>query len=131
MPCCATFESCEKGVHMNAVSALLVDLDKCIGCYDCLVGCHIWHKVKEDKRVEMVILDPVQVNGVLKADYFPLMTPECDLCASKPEKLCADLCPTGALIPCDKETLVTLLNGAGRYIVSKVSEELCQLGKRI
>lgn len=116
---------------MNAISALLVDLDKCIGCYDCLVGCHTWHRVKEDKRVEMVILDPVKVNGVLKADYFPLMTHNCDLCSSKQGPLCADFCPTEALIPCDKETLITMLNSGRRLMVAKVDKELPQLGKRI
>lgn len=116
---------------MNTVSALLVDLDKCIGCYACLVGCHTWHKVTEDKRVEMVILDPVKVNGVFKADYFPLMTYNCDLCPSKQGTLCADFCPTEALIPCDKELLVTMLNSGRRCIVTKVDKEMTQLGKKI
>jgi Fe-S-cluster-containing dehydrogenase component len=116
---------------MNSVSALLVDLDKCIGCYACLVGCHTWNKVTENQRVEMVILDPQEVDGSLKATYFPLMTHDCDLCSSKQGPLCVDFCPTEALIPCDKKSLVTMLSSDRRCIVTKVDKQMTQLGRKI
>jgi len=115
---------------MNTVLALLVDLDKCIGCYNCLIGCHIWNKVAENDRVEIVILDPVKIDGLLKADCFPLMTHNCDLCYSKQKPLCIDFCPTQALISGDNKELVTLLNSGRRLIVAKADKQLTDLGKK-
>lgn len=117
---------------MNTVSALVVDLDKCFGCYCCQVGCHTWNKVKDDQRVEMIVLDPQEVDGVMKADYFPLMTQSCDLCSSAEEEpLCVGFCPTEAIIPCDKKSLVAVLNSGKRCVVAKVNNEITQLGSKI
>lgn len=97
---------------------LLVDLDKCIGCYACEVGCQQWHQVDRDKkRMRVQITGPHKVGDKLVTEYFPETTSFCDLCSSNRDGslFCVDICPVHALRSFDDKDAVALLNSGGRY----------------
>ena len=102
---------------------LLVDLNKCIGCYACEVGCQQWHQAPRDKkRMRVHVLGPHKQGGKLITEYFPEATQFCDFCASNPDRslFCVDICPVRALEFCDEQGVVARLNNGGRVQISKV-----------
>ncbi len=39
-------------------TAILVDMDLCIGCYTCVVACHQWHQVPDgEERIKINTID--------------------------------------------------------------------------
>ena len=102
---------------------LLVDLDRCIGCYACEVGCQEWHHVPRDKkRMRVHTLGPHKEGDKLMTDYFPEATNFCDFCAANADHslFCVDVCPVNALQFCDKKSSVALLQSGGRYQICKM-----------
>ena len=109
---------------MNAKHAILVDVDKCIGCYTCAVGCHQWHEAdgNTNKMLEVYKVGPVEVDGKMKTDYFVKMTENCEIgkCCETNQPLCVEFCPVNALTYCNQKEMLSLLGGDGRYQVSAV-----------
>ena len=102
--------------------AILVDLDDCIGCYACVVGCHMWHEVPEDEtRIKVYSIGPERINGTPKMDFMPLMTEQCELGRYTTEPPCVSSCPVGALKWCDDREMLSFLRNGGRYQVCKIA----------
>jgi len=102
---------------------LLVDLDKCIGCYACEVGCQQWHQVPRDKkRMRVHTIGPHKKGLRMITEYFPEATNFCDFCASNQDRslFCVDICPVDALQFTDDEGSVALLNSGRRYQICKI-----------
>ena len=104
---------------------LVIDLDRCLGCYACEVGCKEWNRVPgSEKWIVVQELGPTSVNGRLRTDFFPLVMKECNFCESSREKgynpFCVSVCPTQALLFCDKNEIVRLLNSGRRYQICKL-----------
>lgn len=111
---------------MNNTMAILVDLDKCIGCYNCVVGCHQWHQLKDERRIELVTLGPERVGGYLKMYFFPRMTDYCDFegcdpCQKEGIPACVSFCPTRALTVHGIQEALSVLGSGNRYQFCKLS----------
>jgi Fe-S-cluster-containing dehydrogenase component len=102
-------------------AAILVNLDMCIGCNACVIGCHVWKQNTEHTRVTVVTIGPAQSNGRLKMDFLPRMTEYCTLAECAPEPPCVSLCPVQALVCCDERAALEMLSSGERYQVSAVA----------
>jgi len=95
---------------------LLLDLDKCVGCYACEVACHEWHSLPEDKKwLRMRTLGPEKIDGELRMDFFLDISDECNFCEERIKEnkgpFCVTTCPTQAIKFCtDNEMLDIFLN---------------------
>ncbi len=70
---------------------LLIDLDRCIGCYTCRVACKQENGLSTDvSRNEVIEIGPVGTYPDLKGYFLPLT---CMHCENPP---CVEACPTGA-----------------------------------
>jgi Fe-S-cluster-containing dehydrogenase component len=105
------------------IGVLLVDLDKCIGCHACEVGCQQWHNAPRDKkRIRVHTIGPHKKGDNLMTVYFPEATNFCDFCASNQDRslFCVDICPVDALHYCDEKAALSLLSSGKRYQMCKV-----------
>lgn len=101
--------------------AILVDIDDCIGCYNCVVGCHLSHQTPPDEpMIKVHAIGPETIGGVYKMDFIPLMTEKCDLATSETEPPCVRSCPVGALKWCDEREILSFLGDGRRYQVCKI-----------
>lgn len=101
---------------------LLVDLDKCLGCCACEVGCQQWHQAsREKKRIVVRTVGPQRRGEQLITEHFPEMTAHCDLCASVPSHgpFCVEVCPVKAIRACDDQEAVALLHSGRRYQICR------------
>ena len=70
---------------------IAVDLDKCIGCYGCEVGCKNENNIALGERWNRVIqVGPTGTFPDLEQYFLPVM---CQQCENSP---CTHVCPTGA-----------------------------------
>ncbi len=99
---------------------ILVDLDKCIGCYACEIACKQENRVPEGKKlVEVKRIGPAIIDGNMKMEYYPAMY-GCTLCPNREDgPACVDACPTKALRLCEDAEVLQLLNGRKRYQICK------------
>lgn len=82
----------------NKRMVMVIDLERCIGCQTCVVGCHIDHKLKDGAywgHLEPLKGDklyvPVKDFDSLLLGFLPKMCNHC----TKPR--CVEVCPTGAM----------------------------------
>lgn len=109
---------------MEVQYALLVNLDRCVGCHACEIACKQENSVPLGTIwLRVVQIGPKKVDGKLRMDFVPLMSDECTLCRHRIEKgmepACVINCPTQALKFCDTAETLRLLNSK-RYQVCKV-----------
>jgi molybdopterin-containing oxidoreductase family iron-sulfur binding subunit len=72
---------------------LLIDLDRCQGCYACEVACKQENELPVGPRLKQVFtLGPEKVGPKLFMEYLPVM---CMHCENPP---CAAACPVGAIV---------------------------------
>ena len=102
-------------------SAILTDLDRCIGCHTCVVACRQWHQDLEHECMKINLIGPGTIDGQLRMDFYPQMTERCDLATCEPEPPCVALCPVQALILCDSREMLSPLLSSKRYQISKIS----------
>ncbi len=100
---------------------ILVDLDRCIGCYACEIACKQENHVPEGKKlVEVKKIGPTIVDGRMRMDYYPAMS-GCILCPGRGTgPACVEACPTKALKLCDEAEALQLLYGEKRHQISRV-----------
>lgn len=87
-------------------NAIIVDLDRCVGCYACEVACRKENNLQEDEAwVKVSKIGPETIDGKLMMDFIVSITQDCTLCKDRLEKglkpFCVSNCPTEALIYCD------------------------------
>jgi Fe-S-cluster-containing dehydrogenase component len=103
--------------------ALLVDLDKCVGCYSCEVGCQQWHQLPEyQKRIRIIQIGPEKVNGKLRMYFYPQINTDCDLCQQQSEPFCVSNCPVEALVLCDNKDILKKIYESGRFQICRLLE---------
>lgn len=70
---------------------LIIDLDRCIGCFSCTVACQVVHgALAETRRMDVYKIGPLGMFPELTMHYLPVM---CQHCQNPP---CVEACPTGA-----------------------------------
>ncbi|MEW5786056.1 MAG: oxidoreductase [Bacillota bacterium] len=109
---------------MSKKYVMLADLDKCIGCYACEVGCRQWHNDQEEqKRIRVRSIGPQKVNGRVVLEFVPEFTAFCDLCAANREEplpFCVANCPVNALLYCDEAAALSHLHSGQRCQIRKL-----------
>ncbi len=113
---------------MNRIRSLVVDLDRCTGCFACEVACKQEHKLPEGvKGIDVLTLGPFEVGGEPAIDFIPHTTARCNLCAGRVRRgrrpFCADVCPTQALSLCEGLELLQLLRSKRRIHLCKLSTD--------
>jgi len=106
---------------------LVVNLERCTGCFTCEVACKQEHNLPEGERwIRVETLGPYEVNGELAMDFVPLATDECDLCknrvAAGGEPFCVETCPTQALGLHNEEQILRLLRTGPRIQICKMGD---------
>lgn len=87
-----------------ARTCIVVDLDKCIGCYGCEIACKNENDISlGSKWNKLVQVGPTGTFPDLEQYFLPVM---CQQCQSAP---CISVCPTGASYR-DEDTSVILIN---------------------
>ena len=105
---------------------LLVNLDKCVGCYVCEVGCAEWHNLPPDKKwIRLKTIGPERLNGRLKMEFIPIATEGCTFCKDRLKEnlapFCVATCITQALEFGDDKKILELLSNGKQY-------QICKLG---
>lgn len=71
---------------------LLIDIDKCVGCYACEIACKEEHNLPLESRwCRVVTIGPRKAGDGLHMDIVPIMCIHCD------DPICAYFCPVGAI----------------------------------
>ncbi|HID57508.1 TPA: 4Fe-4S dicluster domain-containing protein [Candidatus Poribacteria bacterium] len=71
-------ESCTTGaMHRDERGAVVVDTQKCVGCWSCVMVCEY---------------------GAIKRDLVNRKAVKCDLCPDREIPACVEICPNGALV---------------------------------
>lgn len=85
-------------------NALVVNIDRCIGCYSCEVACKLENDVALGERWSKVVqVEPFGEFPHVKSYWIPT---HCQQCADAP---CVNVCPTGASYR-DPETNIVLVD---------------------
>lgn len=85
-------------------NALVIDLNRCIGCYGCEIACKQEHDIDLGEYWNKVYTDgPVGTHPHLTQYWLPTM---CQQCENSP---CVEVCPTGASYR-DEETNIVLID---------------------
>ncbi len=105
---------------------ILVNMDRCVGCFTCEVACRQEHSGKGGKKIRVMEIGPKTVGGKLLMDYFPMLSDNCTLCQHRLQKdlmpACVASCPTQALLFGDEYTLLDLLHSGNRHQICKAAE---------
>ena len=104
---------------MKKQYGILVDLERCVGCYACEVACK--QENKGAPRIRLHTIGPKLVNGKLMMDYVPLISDRCNFCRSRgSQPSCVDHCPTKALAVLNTTAMLDAMRNDRRY-------QLCNL----
>ncbi|RLG40038.1 MAG: oxidoreductase [Thermoproteota archaeon] len=108
---------------MNKYKAILIDLDRCVGCYACEVACRKENNLDGEAWIRVHEVGPEIVDGKLTMDFIISITEECTLCENRLknglEPFCVSVCPTKALIYCNSHDLLKSIKNS-RIQVAKV-----------
>lgn len=90
---------------MPDYTAIIMDLDRCVGCYACEIACRKENDLPEDETwIKVNGIGPEIVGGKLMTDFVVSITQDCTLCKKRLETglepFCVSSCPTKALIYC-------------------------------
>ena len=113
---------------MGRQEALVANLDLCMGCLACEVACKQEHSLAEgEKRMCVIRIGPLKLNGELVMDFVPRASDECDLCANRRAEgnrpFCAEICPTKALSLQTEEQILRVFRKSNRFHLCKILEE--------
>ncbi len=98
---------------------IVVDLDRCTGCFACEVACSQENNLPPGKQwIQVHTLGPVEDRGGLHTEYFPLMFDDCTICSHRilrgSNPFCVDSCPVKALTCGTADKILPLLGGKKR-----------------
>ena len=105
---------------------ILVDMDRCVGCYACAVACRQENSKEGGKKIHIMEIGPKTLDGRLLMDYFPILSDNCTLCRHRLQRdimpACVASCPTKALLFGGEYDILNLLNGGKRTQICKIIE---------
>ena len=112
---------------MTDSRGLVVNLDRCIGCYACEVACKQEHSLAVGEHgIQLHTMGPYEIDGQLAMDFLPLATDKCDLCADRVASggrtFCAEVCPTQALSLRAAPEILRLLRSNARVHICKMEK---------
>ncbi|MBN1537921.1 MAG: hypothetical protein JW908_14375 [Anaerolineales bacterium] len=104
---------------------MLVDLDRCTGCYSCQTACRETHHYGYDETwMQVVRRDPVLVDGKLR--LYHLLAPSLDKCAicveAGTEPLCTKVCMGKCLFVAPVSKLLPLLESKNALLLTQKKE---------
>ena len=101
---------------------ILVDLDRCVGCYACEVACKQENSLKPGTPwIRVYIVGPEVVSGKWMMDYIPRISNGCDFCKSRGlQPSCVAHCPTKALLVSSAASTLDALSTNKRYQVCHI-----------
>ena len=71
---------------------LLIDIDKCVGCYACEIACKEEHDLPLESRwCRVIAIGPRKLGEELHLDIAPTVCIQCD------DPTCSHFCPVGAI----------------------------------
>jgi len=90
---------------MSDYTAIIMDLDRCVGCYACEIACRKENDLPENEAwIKVNEIGPEMVGDRLRTDFLVSITQNCTLCKKRLERglepFCVASCPTKALIYC-------------------------------
>lgn len=90
---------------MSEYEGIIVNLDRCVGCYACEVACRKENNLAEGESwIKVDQIGPYPVDERLRMDFDLKITQECTLCRDRLKKrqqpFCVSVCPTDALSYC-------------------------------
>ena len=108
---------------------MLVDIDRCIGCWTCAMGCKVGNHLEDDEyRVEVEthgsgqgIDRPEGVYPDLRMWWQPVYLPSCTFCAERIDagdgqvQACVAACPAGARVFGELDDIRAEAEAAGGY----------------
>ena len=115
---------------MGELQGILVNLDRCVGCYACELACKQEHNVPVGERwLKVNGTGPKEVNGRLQMAFLPTYTGKCDLCSKRFAQglvpACVETCPWEALTYFDNAAnLLAQLREGKRVQISKLVGEV-------
>jgi Fe-S-cluster-containing dehydrogenase component len=102
---------------------ILVNLERCVGCYACEVACQQENSTGTGTPwIRVFTVGPKMVNGKLRMDYIPLISEGCIFPAHGLQPPCVTNCPTQALKVCSPASMLDALEGNVRYQVCTIIE---------
>lgn len=112
---------------------LVVNLERCIGCFACEVACKQEHALPEgEKYIRVATLGPYELDGELAMDFVPMASDGCDFCETRlsagKRPACVAVCPTHALGLYNSEAMLRLLRGDSRVQVCKLNHRPASSG---
>ena len=112
---------------MGKLCAILVDLDKCVGCQACEIACMQENGLKEGQVwIKVITVGPEEVGDRLCADYFPIINRGHHFCRHRItqglEPFCVTVCPTKALKFCYDAQALAALRSKKRYQICGTGE---------
>ncbi len=109
---------------MNKVKhySILVEIDRCIGCYACEVACKQENNPSPGTPwIKVNTIGPKMVNGKLRMDHVPLISDDCTFCRERGLRpSCVAHCPTEALRVCSVAPMLDALSSGKRYQVCTI-----------
>ena len=115
--------------------SLLVNLERCMGCFACEVACKQEHALPEGVRwIHVETIGPYEIQGRLAMDFVPLATDGCDFCAERlaagKRPFCVEVCPTQALGLYPDDQVLRLLRNGPRVQICKTETRRAPRGAR-
>lgn len=103
---------------------ILVNLDRCVGCYACEVACKQENNSSPGTPwIRVNNIGPELVNGEWKMDFVPLISDGCTFyqnCGLQPS--CVNNCPTKALRVYSTESMLDAISGGKRHQICIIKE---------
>ena len=104
---------------MKNAFVMIIDLDKCIGCYSCQVNCRKEHLLSEGlEGIRVERREEGKAPG-LRRRFFPSMCVQCE------DAACADICAAGAL---SRDSRGIVLYDPEKCISCNMCQEVCDIG---
>jgi len=120
VPCRIVREQRTEERKQRQTLGLLVDVDRCVGCYTCELACKQEHG---EKRIRLHVLGPTRdEDGKTGLESVPLGLETCDLCQRRiqaaDEPACVAACPTRALSVSSEPEILRRVHDQGTQICS-------------
>ena len=104
---------------MKKQYGIMVDLERCVGCYACEVACKQENSAARGTPwIRVHTLGPEVITGKFRMEYVPLITDRCTFCRSRDmQPSCVAHCPTQALSVVSAAAILDTLSKDQRYQV--------------